>query len=243
MRDQYPRQMWLTVQDRTGQVVGAAMRTLPHYLVASRMPAQAVAELAGVVRELDLAVPGLLGPADVVEELRGRLAGPGAVQAKPMRELIRVLDVLADPPGGVPGAPTPATLADLDLLVAWKHAFDHEVGMPVAPSPQELRATLPGQLERIRCWRVAGECVAMAGFAPLVRLPGLVVARINDVYTPPDHRRHGYAAAVTHSLARELLGYAQLVMLFTDAANPTSNGVYARLGFVERGEVVEVPLT
>lgn len=52
------------------------------------------------------------------------------------------------------------------------------------------------------------------------------------VYTPPEHRGHGYAAAVTAEVSRAAReAGAQEVLLFTDLANPTSNGVYRRIGY------------
>ena len=58
------------------------------------------------------------------------------------------------------------------------------------------------------------------------------VARVGPVYTPPDHRQHGYGGAVTVAVSQGALdaGAGQLV-LFTDLANPTSNALYPRLGY------------
>jgi predicted GNAT family acetyltransferase len=68
----------------------------------------------------------------------------------------------------------------------------------------------------------------MAGASP--RLAGMV--RISTVYTPPEHRGRGYAAAVTAEAGRSAReDGAQEVLLFTDLANPTSNGVYLRIGY------------
>jgi predicted GNAT family acetyltransferase len=51
-------------------------------------------------------------------------------------------------------------------------------------------------------------------------------------YTPPQHRRRGYGAAVTTACTHDALcGGAQHVVLFTDLANPTSNTLYQRLGY------------
>ncbi|MEV4678910.1 GNAT family N-acetyltransferase, partial [Actinomadura sp. NPDC049382] len=58
------------------------------------------------------------------------------------------------------------------------------------------------------------------------------VARIAPVYTPDEHRRRGYGAAVTAAATRAALDVgAEDVVLFTDLANPTSNGVYRRIGY------------
>jgi len=68
---------------------------------------------------------------------------------------------------------------------------------------------------------VAGRNVTVAG-----------VSRVGPVYTPPEHRRQGYAAGVTAACTQHALDTdADQVILFTDVSNPTSNGVYRRLGY------------
>jgi predicted GNAT family acetyltransferase len=215
------------------------MRTAPYYLAISQMSDEAAEALARAVGERDRDIPGLIGPQPVVEILYRRLLGAGVPAVRTI-EYIRALESLADRPAGVPGAAVPATAADLDLLVAWIVDFQQEVGMAVSEDPQGLRASLPAELDRIRLWRVAGRPVALASHAPLVRLPGLSTARVTTVYTPRTHRRRGYATALTHAIAKELLAQVQLVLLFADADDPTANGVYERLGFQRRAEVVEV---
>jgi predicted GNAT family acetyltransferase len=77
-------------------------------------------------------------------------------------------------------------------------------------------------------WEVAGEPVAMAGRTRVAA----GMARIGPVYTPPSHRRRGYGAVVTAATSRSALDAgAEHVLLFTDLANPTSNGVYQRIGY------------
>lgn len=62
------------------------------------------------------------------------------------------------------------------------------------------------------------------------------IVRVGLVATPPEHRGQGYAAAVTHHVSRAALDAGNNeVLLFTDRSNPTSNGIYRRLGY----EVVE----
>lgn len=56
--------------------------------------------------------------------------------------------------------------------------------------------------------------------------------RVGPVWTPPEHRRHGYAAAAVGAVrARLLAAGATAVVLFADTADATSTGVYTRLGF------------
>ena len=74
-----------------------------------------------------------------------------------------------------------------------------------------------------------GEVVSMVG----ARLPAYGVSRVGPVYTPPTHRGRGYAGAATAlaSAGMRELGATE-VCLFTDLDNPTSNGVYRRIGYV-----------
>jgi predicted GNAT family acetyltransferase len=75
---------------------------------------------------------------------------------------------------------------------------------------------------------VDGTAVSMAAVRPsVVGLP-----RVSLVYTPAEHRRHGYAGAGVAALSQHLLDDgARACMLFADLANPTSNGVYQRIGY------------
>lgn len=57
------------------------------------------------------------------------------------------------------------------------------------------------------------------------------MARIGPVYTPCGLRGRGYASAAVHEVARVLRDAGSQVCLFTDQANPTSNRIYASLGF------------
>ena len=57
--------------------------------------------------------------------------------------------------------------------------------------------------------------------------------RIGPVYTPPDLRGRGYATvARRRALAALLDGGRRFCFLFTDLANPTSNAIYERIGYV-----------
>ena len=55
---------------------------------------------------------------------------------------------------------------------------------------------------------------------------------INMVYTPPEHRKKGYASACVAALSQKLLdkGY-KFCFLFTDLSNPTSNKIYQDIGY------------
>jgi predicted GNAT family acetyltransferase len=74
-----------------------------------------------------------------------------------------------------------------------------------------------------------GTRVSMAAATPIVG--GMV--RVDPVYTPARLRGRGYAGAVTAAVSRAALAAgATDVVLFTDPANPTSNALYQRIGYV-----------
>ncbi len=73
----------------------------------------------------------------------------------------------------------------------------------------------------------SGTPVSMAARRPV--LAGS--ARVGPVYTPPQHRGHGYASGVTAAATRSILDEGAIPTLFTDLANPTSNRIYAALGY------------
>ena len=70
-------------------------------------------------------------------------------------------------------------------------------------------------------------------------IPG-VGARIGPVYTPPEHRGRGYATRLVaeHTAARLAAG-DPACFLYTDMANPTSNAIYARIGYEKVCEAAE----
>jgi predicted GNAT family acetyltransferase len=129
-----------------------------------------------------------------------------------------------EPDPAPPGAARVAGEADRALLVDRFAAFGRDVG----EEPAEVAAEVDRRMGRLRLWEVDGEPVSMAGSTR----PSSGMVRVNAVYTPPRRRRHGYAAAVTAAVTRAALeAGASDAVLFTDLANPTSNAVYARLGY------------
>ncbi|WP_326739410.1 GNAT family N-acetyltransferase [Streptomyces sp. NBC_01022] len=135
------------------------------------------------------------------------------------------------PPSPAPGGRArAATPADRELLLRWFAAFAVDIGGPnAAQSERQGRAVDERTAEgRLTLWEYEGVPVSMAGIS--LQIAG--TARVAPVYTPPEHRGRGYAAAVTAevSAAARAAG-ADEVLLFADLANPTSNGVYTRIGY------------
>jgi len=73
--------------------------------------------------------------------------------------------------------------------------------------------------------------------------PEFGVARIGPVYTPPEHRGRGYASDVVGRLTAEGLTQGWRMCLYTDQANPVSNGIYEALGYRPVADQAELVIT
>ena len=228
----YEAYLWWVLTDNQGQTIGAAMRTAPHAMVLSPMPMNAISELARAVSLQDDGLPNVSGPTAVVgkfiEEYRGtKSQGSSRIAEMKEQHLLYALGELSIP--SVKGVMTIASPMDYELILSWYLGFGKDTGV-FMPNPQgSINAGLGRNSYRF--WSVDGEKVCLAGHAPLVDTPDGAIARIGPVYTPPERRRNGYGSALTAKLSQELIEHGAKVMLYTDAANPTSNSIYQKIGY------------
>lgn len=221
---------WVAIDD--GAVVGAAIRTVPYNLLVSPMPAAANKAMASTVASVFPELPGMAGPQSQVTAFVDALAASSANVR--MSEIVYVLRDFC--PQTAEGNARRTTDADEELLTSWITQFLIDAGLPMhAPQAGVKRMLDVGWL-----WEQDEVPVSMCGYATPVGEPGHVVGRIGPVYTPVEHRRHGYAAAVTSRVVEQLQSECDYIMLYADAANPASNGVYQRLGFVEHARTAQV---
>jgi predicted GNAT family acetyltransferase len=117
---------------------------------------------------------------------------------------------------------------DRGQLVRWYAEFVEDAGH-VAAREAEAWADARISYGGITLWEAEdGTPLSMAGVTPVVA--GQV--RVAPVYTPAHLRGRGYAGAVTAQVTRAVLASGvREVLLFTDLANPTSNGLYQRIGY------------
>jgi RimJ/RimL family protein N-acetyltransferase len=220
-------------------LVGAVLRPADRGILVSGLPPRYAGVVAAALAGTQL--PGAVGPVAEAEAFAEAWTAP--VQHRFDQRLF-ALGTLT-PPVGVPGAARRATAADAALLGAWRAAFTAETGVGQTGSrpPPEVAvgqtgshpppevAVGPGEW----LWQVDGVPVAQASARPVIA----GMSRIGPVYTPPEHRRHGYGAAVTAAASRWALDVgARLVVLFTDAGNPSTNALYPRLGYRYRHDAV-----
>lgn len=148
----------------------------------------------------------------------------------PLFKLTTAPDAGADAPGG---RLVRADGSHAALLVEWSLAFHDEARLADARDrvPRQTRHRI--ELGELYVW--LDDTGEPAGFAGGYLIPP-GGARIAPVYTPPHRRRHGVARALVAALCDELRAQgASCIYLFTDAANPTSNAVYRRVGFTPCG--------
>lgn len=220
-------------------VVGAALRTPPWPALVSAVPPPHAEAVEALLGEVDPALPGVAGPTPEAEAFAAaRVARGGARIEVDRRMRLFALGHLAHP-ADVAGAGRTAYGADLELLGAWRRAFadevDHGWRDALTPVEQVARKLRTGAGELL--WEVGGQAVSHAAASA----PVAGMSRVGPVYTPPEHRRHGYGGAVTAAASRWALDAgADRVLLFTDLANPTTNALYPQLGYRPVHDAVEL---
>jgi GNAT superfamily N-acetyltransferase len=234
-----PRFWWLVVRNGSGAVTGVGMRTAPvppHPLYLLPMPGDAAVDLARTLHdrgEETLAVNGALPAAHRCAAELARLTG-GQVETQIHTRLHELGELTPPPP--VPGRLAPVAEQDIDLVLDWVGAFMGDADEQAGRVRGTGVKTMPDRTELLRriggghLWfwlDAAGRPVCLTGATPTVD----GVARIAPVYTPPDQRGRGWASNTVAEVSRRLRSTGARVCLFTDQANPTSNKIYAALGY------------
>ena len=244
------RNWWLVVRNASA-VVGAGMRTAPFapyppFLLS--MPDQAAVALARTLHERGeevLAVNGAL-PAVVLCAAELTRLGGGQVQVSQHTRLHELGELVW--PAAVPGGLQAATEDDVDLVMEWFGAFmgdaDEQAGRARGASAHEApdRTEMLRRLRAGRLWfwiTEAGERVHLTGVSP----PSFGVARVGPVYTPPAQRGRGWASNAVAEISRRIQAQGARVCLFTDQANPTSNKIYAALGYQPVADMANLVIT
>jgi GNAT superfamily N-acetyltransferase len=232
-------QWWAVVRDGSGEIAGLAMRTArtpPYPMFVLPMPDGAALAVARAIHQRGEAVGGLNGSLPAAEVMAGELARlqGDTVEVAQHTRLFELGELT--PPRGVPGRLRLATVDDLDLAQDWVNRFMYDADVQAGRDPdahgrEEIAPEdLRRRIEQDCYWfwlDDAGERVHLTGANP----PSYGVARIGPVYTPPERRRQGYAGAAVAEVSQLFLDRGARVCLYTDQANPTSNGVYQAIGY------------
>ncbi len=197
------------------------------------MPTDSIESLVDALRSQSVDIPGVRGEHLIAELFAMSWAkATGVSWQTDVRQRLYELDSLV-PPEGVPGHARKASTADLTIGTQFFAAFQAECHDSGDNPETVIRDRIDAGL--LWLWE-DGEVTSMAARNRIAA----GVARVGPVYTPPEHRRRGYAAAVTAACSAEARqAGAARVALFTDLANPTSNAIYQRLGYrAIRDEVI-----
>ncbi len=191
---------------------------------------EAVDAIAEAVLDMHPGLPGAVGPNDVVARfastwsrltgIRPRLGVRQRVQAAAaVRELPRA-----------PGRMREAGPGDIPIVLRWITAFAEEA-LGEAPHVEEAEASYRRrEADPDGAWLLwdDGGPVSLAAYGS----PTSTGTRVGPVYTPPELRGRGYATSLVGELTAERLATGlAFCFLFTDLANPTSNAIYARIGY------------
>ncbi|MET8407457.1 GNAT family N-acetyltransferase [Streptomyces sp. NPDC005195] len=220
----------LGLLERDGEVRAAFFRTPPHRLNVTPLSEEDADSLAARLADLGHDLPGVTADrataAAFAEAWQRHRAGVSA----PLHRHDRLyrLDTPAVPGPVPPGRPRIAEDGDRGLLARWYGEFAEAVGERTARVADDWAAARIAH-GGITLWEAPdGTPVAMAGATP--RVAGQV--RVGPVYTPAPFRGRGYAGAATVEVGRAALASGvDDVLLFTDLSNPTSNGLYQRIGY------------
>ncbi|MFI6441802.1 GNAT family N-acetyltransferase [Streptomyces sp. NPDC050759] len=217
--------------ERAGEVQGAFYRLSPSRgLSLTPLSAEQADALAARLVALGHSVPSVSADdatAAVFAEAWQRHTG--ATPRVRVRLCLHRLGTLVPPEPFPAGRSRAVGEQDLEQLMGLCRGFAADVGEAVTIDADSWAHTRFAD-KRYTFWEAPdGTPVSMAGANPMVA--GLV--QVDPVYTPAPLRGRGYAGAVTAEVSRAALASgAEDVVLFTDAANPTSNALYRRLGYV-----------
>ena len=215
-----------------GAVVACALRTPPFKAVITSGDFPAIACLAADLADRYPDLAQVHGPEPAVRwfaELWSKRTLVPSIQGT----RLRLFELRAYPrvTPAVGGALRLATERDLPTVVAWMVAFIAEA-MPGDPLDPETHAAHAIATASLFIWE-DGRPVSMAGCAGKTSRG----VRVNFVYSPPENRGRGYATACVTALTRRLLDEGRaFCCLYADRANPTSTGIYERIGYRRIGD-------
>ncbi|MBD2462451.1 GNAT family N-acetyltransferase [Oscillatoria sp. FACHB-1407] len=223
--ERYPEPPYLATVQVNDEIVAIALRTPPgHLLLSKAQDSDALKLIAQDVQYDPLSgVSSLVAEADAFVKMWQTLTGQ-ACHCEMESRIYQLTQV--KPVGRASGSLRLATEGDRPLLLDWFTAFNVAIDGVV---PNDIERRVDVELKRQSTYLWENETpVAMVGGRPF----SPTAARIAPVYTPPKHRRKGYATACVAAVSQMLLDQGcKSCFLFTDLANPTSNRIYQQIGY------------
>ena len=219
------------VVDDAGELVGCLLRTPPHGVLLSRFEDLAgVDAVAAEVVDMHPELPGAVGPAAEAARFAETWSSlTGAPSRIAVRQRVHAAAAV-EPVVSSPGNMRVAREDDVPTVLDWLQAFADEA-LGEAPHVEDIELGYRRrEADPDGAWLVwdDGGLVSLAAYGN--RTPS--GTRVGPVYTPPEHRGRGYATSLVARLTADRLASGlAFCFLFTDLSNPTSNAIYARIGY------------
>ncbi|MDZ8104047.1 MAG: GNAT family N-acetyltransferase [Nostoc sp. DedQUE12a] len=218
---------YLATVEENGDIVAVAMRTPPRLLLLSQIKDFQAVEL--LAQDLSISYSSLPGVNAPTNEAQAFIVAWHSLtgQSYQLKLALRIFQLeKVKPISQVAGYLRLATDSDQKLLKNWYEGFSLEA-LGKIESDTERWVKQVVQQGTAYLWQdeVPVSIACHIGTTPNG-------ARISIVYTPPEHRRRGYASACVAALSQTLLDRGnKFCFLFTDLANPTSNHIYQEIGY------------
>lgn len=223
--DPEPGHYWIV---RNGsEMVGVVFQSPVDFLATLTPMASTAGLVAQAIAEAGYSLPGVSAEAATAAAFAGQWTEATACGAHPtFGQRLYALDD-PQPVADVAGSLRQARENEVELLTEWFDAFRDEAA-PAGPRRDHRKLVAKRvRAGRLWVWEADGRPVTFSGLSR----SAAGVACLGPVFTPPDLRRQGYAGACVGALSLLVTGQGERAILFTDLANPTSNGIYRRLGY------------
>lgn len=222
-----------------GNSVGVAVRTPPRRIVLSRFDTDieaAMVRLVGFMGDNDMRVPGVVGPESEARWFANTWVKAFPALAATISARLRVFEARSIVNVTLaPGSLRPAEMEDHHLMARWIAEFSREAsGEKSDPETAERNAERYISERNLYIWDHDGP-VSIARQSRAMKNG----THVTLVYTPLKLRNRGYATSIVHQLTKKLLaGRYEFCSLFTNQANPTSNHIYQKIGYVPLGDML-----
>src|SRR5260370_30917961 len=215
-----------------GQAAGVVFQSpLTRSALLVPMEPSVIEALVDAIADAGDVLPGVMGDAATAASFAGRWAEQCKSAAFPTQGLRLYELAELKPTGPFEGTLRKAEAADRSLAVPWIHEFYTEVHEP----HQEVERQVEEWLTSGHLWVWEnGEAVSI----DVSQKPIQGIVRVSHVYTPPENRRRGYAAACGYGISKYCTEASYRFVLYTDLGNPTSNAIYRRIGYQAVAEAI-----
>ena len=224
------------VQDG-GRIMLTALMTPPYnvtlYATDNRIEEDALACLVHGMEDSSVSVPGVMAEKTLAERFAETYAGIRGVKYSAEKNL-RLYALTKVNPGIAPditnGSLRLTRESDMAFLPYWLEGFNRDCfGASLLVKPDAAYYQYEIDSKKVYVLEDRGTPVSIAKISRELQS----LCCISYVYTPPYFRRKGYASSCVAALSQVCLerGFTKC-LLYTDLANPISNSIYQKIGYV-----------